>query len=171
MKIGTLKVDQLAPICDLLEEENLTDCNLVNISMKAGSIIEMNKVDDYYKTDLKAYQCLIGKLIYPSCGTKSDIAFAVGQLSKRNADPRVGHLRASKRVVRYLNDTMHLEITYGTSKIDPKPYGLMEYDDSNYAGNPKDKKSVMRHCSFINGAVASWCSKKQQTANNIHFHH
>ena len=68
--------------------------------MKAGSIIEMNEADDYDETDLKAYQRLIGKLMYLSCGTRPDIAFAVGQLSKQNADPRVGHLKAAKRVVR-----------------------------------------------------------------------
>lgn len=60
---------------------------------------------------------------------------------------------------------MHLGITYGTSEVDPKPYGLMGYANSNYAGDPEDRKSVMGHCFFINGAVASWCSKKQQTVS------
>lgn len=57
---------------------------------------------------------------------------------------------------------MHLKIIYGVSKVDPKPYGLMEYADSNYANNLKDKKLVMSYCFFINRAVVSWCSKKQQ---------
>lgn len=99
MEAGTLKFDQSAFIRDLLEEENLTDCNSVNISMKAGSIIEMNEVDDYDETDLKAYQRLIGKLMNLLCGTRPDISFAIRQLSKCNADPRISHLRAAKRVV------------------------------------------------------------------------
>lgn len=37
--------------------------------MKAGSIIVMDGVDDYEETDLKAYQRLIGKLMYLSYGT------------------------------------------------------------------------------------------------------
>lgn len=94
--VGTLKIDQSAFIRDLLEEENLTDCNAVNIPMKAGSFIEMLEDDDYEETDIKAYQRLIGKLMYLSCGTRSDIAFVVGQLSKRIADPRVGYLKAAK---------------------------------------------------------------------------
>lgn len=55
LETRTLKVDQSAFICDLLKEKNLMDCNLVNITMKAGSIIEMNKVDDYDETNFKAY--------------------------------------------------------------------------------------------------------------------
>ena len=61
---GTLKIDQSAFVRDLLEEEDLVDCNSVSIPMKAGSVIEMNDADDYEETDLKAYQRLIGKLMY-----------------------------------------------------------------------------------------------------------
>ena len=164
---GTLKIDQSAFVRDLLEEEDIVDCSSVSIPMKAGSVIEMNDVDDYEETDLKAYQRLIGNLMYLSCSTRSDIAFAVGQLSRRNADPRVGHLKAAKRVVRYLKGTMHLGIIYGTSSStdSSQPYGFVGYADSNYAGDPEVRKSVIEHCFFINRAVASWCSKKQRTVS------
>lgn len=49
---GTLKIDQGAFIRDLLEEENMTDCNSVSIPMKAGSTIEMNEADDYDEIEL-----------------------------------------------------------------------------------------------------------------------
>lgn len=54
---------------------------------------------------------------------------------------------------------MYLEIKYGTSKVDPKLYGPIEYVDSNYAGDFEDGKSVMGHCFFINAAIASWYHK------------
>lgn len=57
--------------------------------------------------------------MYLSCGTRPGVAFAVGQLSKRNADPRVGHLKAAKRILRYLKGTMHLGTTYGASEVKP----------------------------------------------------
>lgn len=112
--------------------------------------------------------------MYLSCGTRPDIAFIVGQLSKRNSDPRAGHLRAAKRVVRYLKGTMHLGLVYGdTLKSDgqtnapvaPPPSGLVRYADSNYAGDPKDRKSVMGHYFYVNRAVISWCNKKQRTVS------
>ena len=114
-----------------------------------------------HKEDLHTYQRLIGKLMYLACGTKPDIAFAIGQLSRHNADPRRGHFRAAKRVVRYLKGTMNLGLIYGrTTTRDSPPYGLISYADSNFAGDPEDRKSVMGYCFFLNGAVVSWSSKK-----------
>lgn len=130
----------------------------------------MNEPDDYDEADLGDYQRLIGKLMYLACGTRSDIAFVVGRLSKHNADPRKGHLRAAKRIVRYLKGTIHLELVYGqrpdgSSSTLPAPYGLVGYGDSNFAGDPEDRKSVMGYCFFLNGAVVSWSSKKQKTVS------
>lgn len=110
LETATLKIDQSAFIRDLLEKKDLAGWNSVNIPMKAGSIIEMNNANNYKKTDIKAYQGLIGKLMYLLCSTTPDISFVVGQLGRRNADPRVGYLKAAKWVIRYLKGTMHLGI-------------------------------------------------------------
>lgn len=163
----TIRVSQLAYIRDLLEEENLTNCNAPIILMKAGSFIKINEPDDYDKADLGDYQRLIGKLMYLAYKTRPNIAFIVGRLSKHNADPRKSHLRAAKRVVRYLKDTIHLKLVYRqrpdrSSLILPAPYGLIRYGNSNFAEDPEDRKSVMGYCFFLNGAVVSWSSKKQR---------
>ena len=97
-----------------------------------------------------------------------DIAFVVGELSRHNANPRKGHFRAAKRVVRYLKGTIEMGLIFGResaerSPRDPSPYGLVGYADSNFAGDPEDRKSVMGYCFFLNGAVVSWSSKKQRT--------
>lgn len=47
----------------------------------------------------------------------------------------------------------------------PPPFGLIGYADSNYAGDPEDRKSLMGNCFFIHGAIVSWCSKKQRTVS------
>lgn len=101
--------------------------------------------------------------MYLSCGTRPDIVFAVEQLSKPNVDSKVGHLKAAKQVLRYLKKTMHLGITYRAGEDKIPLYGLEEYADNNYAGDPEDCKSVMEYCFFVNRAVIFWCSKKQQT--------
>ena len=94
-----MKLDQSTFIQDLIIEENLSDYNANVISMKAGSVITMYKANNYKEENLHTYQRLIGKLIYLVCGTRPDIAFAVSQASKHNADLRKCHLRAAKRVM------------------------------------------------------------------------
>lgn len=93
--------------------------------------------------------------MYLACGTRPDIAFAVGQLSKQNADPRKGHLKAAKRVVRYLKGTIQMRLMYGRTPNNPFLYGLTGYADNNFAGDPADRKLVMGYCFFLNGAVVS----------------
>lgn len=172
LQAGTMKIDQSAFIRDLIEEESMSDCNSVNIPMKAGNFIDIPEADNYEEADLKTYQRLVGKLMYLLCETRPDIAFVVGQLSRRNADPRVSYFKAAKRVVRYLKGTMHLGLTYGSPlqfteqtkapiPTNTEPYSLIGYADSNYAGDPEDQKLVMGYCFYLNGAVISWCSKKQ----------
>lgn len=138
--------------------------------MKASNVIEINDTDDYKETNIKVYQRLVGKLIYLSFSTRPNISFAISQLSKRNTNPRVSHLRVTKGIVHYLNDTIQLDIIYNANNsLSHKAnnfqllYGLVSYANSNYAHDPKDRNSMIGHYFFINGVVISWCSKKQQT--------
>lgn len=101
-----MKINHSAFIKDLVIKKRLEECNANVIPMKAGSIIEMLNFKDYDKTDLHKYQRLIGKLLYLSCKTRSNIALTIGQLSRHNVDPQKGHLRSAKRIVRYLKETM-----------------------------------------------------------------
>lgn len=41
-------------------------------------------------------------------------------------------------------------------------YGLISYIVSNLARDPRDQKSVMGYCFFLNGAIILWSSKKQK---------
>ena len=149
-----MKIDQSAFIRDLIIKERLTKCNTNVIPMKAGSSIKMSESDDYDKTDIHTYQQLIGKLIYLACGTRPNIVFAIGQLSKHNADLRKKDLQATKRVVQFMKGTMNLGLVYGQIIArDSLPYDLISYVDSNFAGDLKDCKLMMGYCFFLNGVV------------------
>ena len=170
LAVRTIKIDQSAFIRDLVIEEGLTNCNANVIPMKVGSAIEINDSEDYEETELREYQHLISKLMYLAYGTRSDITFMVGQLSRYNADPRKGHLRVAKKVVRYLKSTIQIGLVFGKEvnshlPRDPPPYDLVGYADSNFAEHPIDRKSVMSYCFFLNGAIVLWSSKKQKTVS------
>ena len=66
---------------------------------------------------------------------------------------------------------MHLGLIYDGHFKDEKKtkapithflFRLIEYGDNSYNKNPEERKSVIGYCYFINGAVLSWCSKKQR---------
>ena len=100
----------------------------------------MSKTDDYEEKDLYTYQRLIVKLMYLSCGTKPDIAFAVGLLGRYNVDPKRSHIQVTKRVPQYLRRMMDSGLMYDRrldSKILP-PFELSRYTDSNFARDLED---------------------------------
>lgn len=72
-----------------------------------------------------------------------------------------------KRVVWYLKKTIEIDLTFGPKSAEQPSrnlllYGLVGYTDSNFTGDPKDRKSVMGYYFFLNGAMVSWSSKKQR---------
>ena len=150
----TMKIDQSAFIWDLVMEENLYDCNANVVPIKTGSAIDISDVNAYKEKDLYTYQQLIGKLMYLACKTRPDIAFAIGQLSRHNADPQRSHFRAAKKVVWYLKGTINLGLVYGRTTVrDSLSYGLIGLADSNFAEDQKDCKLVMGYCFFLNRAI------------------
>lgn len=94
--------------------------------------------------------------------TMPNISFIVRQLSKQNANLKVGYLKASKQVIYYLKSTIHLGIIYSANSSFnhrasncQSSYELISYADSNYTDNPKDQKLMMRHCFFITRVMVS----------------
>ena len=105
--------------------------------------------------DQKAYLAIVGSLMYAALGTRPDISYAVGLLSRFNSDPRTRHLTAAKRVLRYLKRTKDLKLEYKqTGKK------LHSFVDSDWA-NEKDRKSIGGYTFTLGGAAVSWASKKQ----------
>lgn len=99
--------------------------------------------------------------------TRPDLAFLVSRLGQYMTDPRLGHWRAAKRALRYLRGTMHLGLEYGSDVEEHKASyggaGLVGYADSDYAGDSETRRSTMGYVYCLNGAAASWSSKRART--------
>lgn len=109
--------------------------------------------------------------MYLSYATRPNIVFAIGQMSKYNSDPISGHIKAAKKVVKYLTGTIYLELVYKSSQsnalVAPSPFGLIRYGDSNYADDRENRKSVVGYCYFLNGVVMTWYSKKHRIVSTL----
>ena len=71
------------------------------------------------------------------------------------------HLKAVKRIFKYLKGTPNLGIWY------PKDTGfdLVGYTDSDFAGCKIDQKSTSGSCQFVGRRLVSWHSKKQHSVS------
>ncbi|PKU80641.1 Retrovirus-related Pol polyprotein from transposon TNT 1-94 [Dendrobium catenatum] len=108
-------------------------------------------------SDPQFYRSIAGSLQYLTL-TRPDIAFAVNQACQHMHHPLNLHFQILKRILRYLNGTLHygLPILRGDMK-------LTAYSDADWAGDKQDRKSTTGFCIFLGNTLISWSSKKQHT--------
>ena len=75
-------------------------------------------------------------------------------------DPRETHLKAVKRIIRYLKGTINLGLWYAKGTT----FDLCGYSDADFAGCKVDRKSTSGTCQFLGHSLVSWSSRKQ---NNV----
>ena len=87
-----------------------------------------------------SYPSVVGMLLYLSCNTRPDIAFAVSQVARFTHCPKQSHAKAVKMIGRYLAGTSDK----GTVISRPKSFGLQCYSDSDFAGLFKRDPDLIR---------------------------
>ncbi|KAJ9562923.1 hypothetical protein OSB04_008083 [Centaurea solstitialis] len=111
-----------------------------------------------YRTavDVTTYRGMIGSLMYLTA-SRPGIMFSTCLCARYQSKPKVSHLKAVKRIFRYLKGTVNLGIWY------PKGsgYELTGYTDADHGGCKLDRKSTTGHIQFLGDKLVSWASKKQ----------
>jgi hypothetical protein len=107
--------------------------------------------------NVKLYQKMIGALIYLSDKTRPDITYSVNFLASKMSAPTIYYFNLAKRVMRYLNGTRHLKLTFNNRNAE-----LIGYSDASYAEDKIDRRSTSGFAFMKNGAAISWKSKKQK---------
>ena len=96
----------------------------------------------------------MGCLMYAQVCTYPDIAFVVNMLGRYLSDPGQSHWKAVKKVLRYLQGTKDLMLTYQRTDT----LGVVGFSDSDYAGYVDDKKSTSGYIFMMAEGVVSWKS-------------
>ena len=104
------------------------------------------------------FRGMIGSLLYLTA-SRPDIVFSVGLCARFQSNPKESHLKAVKRILRYLVGTDDLYLWY------PKggSIELLGYTDADYAGFLVDRKSTSGMAHFLGPCLISWGSKKQNS--------
>ncbi|XP_058005367.1 secreted RxLR effector protein 161-like [Hevea brasiliensis] len=105
--------------------------------------------------DKKLYRGMIGSLLYLTA-SKPDIIFFVCLCAHFQSCPKESHLHAVKRILKYLNGTLHLGLWYPRNAS----FDLCSYSDADFAGSILDRKSTSGTCQLLGHSLVSWCSKK-----------
>jgi len=110
--------------------------------------LSMNEYDALRSAELKdvrinqhEYQQVIESLMYAAIHTRSDIAFALNQLSQYLSDSAEHHEHALKKLMQYVRFIIDLDIMYEVSES----MKLVEYSDSDYASDRLDRKSILAY--------------------------
>ena len=143
---------------DLLQDLGKEDSRPLPTPIEANH--RLGADDNEALVDPGSYQRLVGKLIYLT-HTRPDIAYTVGVLSQFMHTPRVSHLHAVHRVLRFLKGTIGRGLLFRRHSI----LNLEVYTDADYAGSVVDCRSISGYCTFLGGNLITWRSKKQKVVS------
>lgn len=88
---------------DILRRFHMMNCNLVVTPVDCS--IKLEKDGSDRTVDATLYKQIVGSLRF-LCNSRPDIAYGVGLISRFMEHPRVSHLLAAKRILRYIKGTL-----------------------------------------------------------------
>jgi len=102
------------------------------------------------------FRGLIGSLLYLTA-RRTYIMFVVCLCARFQSCPKESHLKAAKRILKYLKGTISIGLWYPSHS----PIHLVGYSDSDFAGCKLDRKSTSGTCHLLRSRFISWHNKKQ----------
>jgi hypothetical protein len=149
-------ISQTKYIQDILTKFGMKDAKPIKTPMGTNGHLDLDTGGK--SVDQKVYQSMIGSLLY-LCASRPDIMLFVCMCARFQADPKEVHLRAMKRIMRYLVYTPKFGLWYPKGST----FDLIGYSDADWAGCKIDRKSTSGIFRFLGRSLVSWASKKQNS--------
>lgn len=160
---GALILTQRGLIEKIITATGLEDANpnwLPATQLALGPDVDGDRMTESWK-----YSSIVGMLLYVSCNTRPDIAFAVSQVCRYSANPKQSHAIAVKTIVRYLSRTRDKGMI-----LRPSNNGSLQLDlyvDADFCGlhrrgpdhDPNSAKSRMGYIIMLNDCPVFWKSQ------------
>jgi hypothetical protein len=141
---------------DILKKSGMKDAKPIKTPMGTNGHLDLDTGGN--SVDEKVYRSMISSLLY-LCASRLDIMLSVCMCARFQADPKECHLRAIKRILRYLVHTPSFGLWYPRGST----FDLVLYSDVDYAECKVDRKSTPQTCQFLGRSLVSWASKKQNS--------
>ena len=145
-------------ILELLSDTSLLASKPANVPMDQSTKFRSSMGEDVLDPSL--YRRIIGKLLYLTL-TKPDIYYSMHKLSQFMSSPKILHLQAAYKVLKYLKKIPGQGLFLSASS----ELRLKAYCDADWAACPDTRKSVLGFCVFLGNSLISWKCKKQQVVS------
>ncbi|XP_060669859.1 uncharacterized mitochondrial protein AtMg00810-like [Ziziphus jujuba] len=149
-------LSQAKYIRNLLTETRMTQAKSVPTPMRIGNQLSAHEGD--LLTNLEEYRSIVGALQYLTI-TRPEITFSVNKLCQFVHSPITSHWNACKRLLRYLNGTIHYGLHFKVPDMNKIVFHA--FTDSDWASCPDDRRSCSGYCVFLGPNVISWSARKQ----------
>ncbi|XP_070012268.1 secreted RxLR effector protein 161-like [Nicotiana sylvestris] len=132
----------------MMGELNFFLCLKVKQSPKGTSICQQKYIQELLKrSDMEA-----SKVIDTPIATATPCA-------RFQSNPKESHLKAAKRILRYLKGTQDLALYYPSGDN----FNLIGYTDADYVGYLVDRKSTSGMAHFLGSCLIFWGTRKQNS--------
>jgi hypothetical protein len=146
-------ISQMKYTCDILKKFGMDMTKSIKTPMGTNGHLDLDM--SRTSVDQKVYRFMIGFLLY-LCASIPDIMLSVCMCIRFQDTPKDYHLRAVKRIMRYLVLTSKLGLWYPNGSH----FELIGYSDVDYIGCKIDRKSAFGTYQFLGWSLVSWSSKK-----------
>jgi Reverse transcriptase (RNA-dependent DNA polymerase) len=153
-----LHLSQTKYVKDLLAKTNMLHSKPCATPLPTSTQLSLNDGEPFDNPTL--YRQVVGALQYATL-TRPDITFSVNKLSQFMHAPTTTHWSAVKRILRFLQGTLH----HGILIQPATELQIHAYSDADWAGSVDDRKSTSGFCIFLGPNLVSWSAKKQNTVS------
>ncbi|KAJ5743432.1 hypothetical protein N7533_010534 [Penicillium manginii] len=153
---GSVSIHQHQYIQKILSDFGMETCQPKSTPMNPKQTLNHRPEEPPDEEGKARYATAIGSLMYLIVGTRPDIAFALGVLSRFTSQPQSHHQVALQRLLRYVKATQSHRITYRSGQ-------LIGYTDADFGGSvvTDGAYSTSGYVFQLAGAPVSWSSKRQ----------
>ncbi|GKC24902.1 retrovirus-related pol polyprotein from transposon TNT 1-94 [Tanacetum coccineum] len=152
---GGIFINQSKFALEILKKFRMDSCDPVDTPM-----VDRLKLDEDplgILVDQTRFRSMVGSLMYLTA-SRPDLVFAVCVCARYQALPTKKHLKALKRVFRYLRRTINWGLWYPKDTA----MALTAYADADHAGCQDTQRSTSGSAQFLRDKLVSWSSKKQK---------
>ena len=146
-----ISISQRGHIDRILTRFGMSDCKAVKTP---GTPNSKEEEENLLPAENFPYREAVGSLMFAMVCTRPDIAYEVSRVSKHLELPAETHVKAVKRILRYLKGTRDQRITYAGRNLT-----LESFSDSGFATSKTDPRSQAGRIHMLNGGPICWRSQ------------